>query len=321
MASNEHGTPDSSDQLDLDRLIGELETEAARTRADPDYPHDADARLHFELARRAPNRPRPPETSELIAQVEEVALATTGSALDTHTGATRRTAPCSSGLGTALGADRRSGDFTGSGLCGRLARVSARLAQLEEQVRCLEPETDDTTQTPLAPEPGDALTQWRNRLAEMLPPDDRVLYAQFRADEVVAELRSAGIDAYGITDADPRHQPGPDVRHGDLVDHLRAVPDDALGAVLLAGAAEVMKPHTIGPLVAELGRVTKVVVIVSEAPWWWRLRLGAVNADLAPGRPLDPDTWLHAFHGVALVGTAEYDPSGRSYRLVVRARE
>ena len=40
--------------MDLDRLIGELETEAARRRAEPGYPHDADARLHFELARRAP---------------------------------------------------------------------------------------------------------------------------------------------------------------------------------------------------------------------------------------------------------------------------
>lgn len=321
MASNEHGTPGSSDQLDLDRLIGELETEAARKRADPDYPHDADARLHFELARRAPNRARWPETSELIAKVEEVALATMGSALDTHAEAARSRRRARQVVAQHFEQIDSRVTSLGVACAGALHALSARLAQLEEQVRHLEHETDDTSQTPLAPEPGDALTQWRNRLAEMLPPDERVLYAQSRADEVVAELRSAGVDAYGITDAGPRHQPGPDVRHGDLLDHLGAVPDDALGAVLLVGAAEAMKPHTIGPLVAELGRVTKVVLIVSEAPWWWRLRLGAVNADLAPGRPLDPDTWLHAFHGVAMVGSAEYDPSGHSYRLVVRAQE
>ena len=74
-------------------------------------------------------------------------------------------------------------------------------------------------------------------------------------------------------------------------------------------------------MVDALARVASRVVLVSEAPWWWRLRLGAVNADLAAGRPHDPDTWLHAFHGVALVGTAEYDPTGQSYRVVVQARE
>jgi hypothetical protein len=137
----------------------------------------------------------------------------------------------------------------------------------------------------------------------------------------VAQLRSAGIDAYGLTATGALNQPGPDVRRGELLEHLRAVPDGALGAVLLAGLPEAMRPQTVGPLVAELSRVTRMVVIVSEAPWWWRLRLGAVAADLAPGRPLDPDTWLYAFHGVAMDGSAQYDPSGRSYRVVVRARE
>ena len=102
--------------------------------------------------------------------------------------------------------------------------------------------------------------------------------------------------------------------------HLRAVADDALGAVVLTGVPEAMSAPVIGPVVAELGRVTGMAVIISSAPWWWRLRLGAVNADLSVGRPLEPDTWLHAFHGVAMVGTAQYDPSGQSYRVVVRAQ-
>ena len=47
MTTDANGTSGSPDQVDLDRLIGELETEAARRRAEPGYPHDADARLHF----------------------------------------------------------------------------------------------------------------------------------------------------------------------------------------------------------------------------------------------------------------------------------
>src|SRR5579863_2181575 len=73
MATNDNGTSDSSGQMDLDRLIGELETEAARRRAEPGYPHDADARLHFELARRAPNPPRAAAVRDVIAQIEELA--------------------------------------------------------------------------------------------------------------------------------------------------------------------------------------------------------------------------------------------------------
>ena len=130
-----------------------------------------------------------------------------------------------------------------------------------------------------------------------------------------------GIDAYGITSTGSRHRPGPDVRSADLLTHLTAVADDALGAVVLVGVPDAIITASIGPMVGELGRVARSVVVISEAPWWWRLRLGAVHADLAAGRPLDPDTWLHAFHGVAMVGSAEYDPTGQSYRVVVRARE
>jgi hypothetical protein len=82
-----------------------------------------------------------------------------------------------------------------------------------------------------------------------------------------------------------------------------------------------MAPHDVGPLTTELARVARCVVIISESPWWWRLRLGPVEADLAPGRPLHPDTWLHAFHELSMAGTAEYDAGGQSYRVVVRARE
>ena len=164
------------------------------------------------------------------------------------------------------------------------------------------------------------LARWRTRLAETLPSGERVLYAQTQADDVVAELRASGFDVYGITSTEPRHRPGPDVRSGDVLTDLTAVADGALGAVVLVGGPDAMSPAAIGPLVAAL-RVTRSVVVISQAPWWWRMRLGAVNADLALGRPLDPDTWLHAFHEVAMTGTAEYDATGQSYRVVVRAQE
>jgi hypothetical protein len=321
MTTNANGTSGSSDQVDLDRLIGELETEAARRRAEPGYPHDADARLHFELARRAPNASPSSALKEVVVPVEEVASA--GST------ASRRNSPDAGGsrrhdreaLGRRL--EELDGRVTSLGMAtaGALHAVIDRLEQIEDRVRHLEPRDDEPA--PSSSRPGDsaALARWRSRLPETVPSGERVLYAQIDADGVVAELRATGIDAYGITGTESGHQPGPDVGSGDLLTHLGAVPDDALGAVVLAGTPDTMRPHDVRPLVTELRRVAGAVVIVSEAPWWWRLRLGAVRADLAEGRPLDPETWLHAFHGVAMAGTAEYDPTGQSYRVVVRTQE
>jgi hypothetical protein len=314
MATNEHGTSDSSDQMDLDRLIGELETEAARRRADPGYPHDADARLHFELARRAPNPPGATSMTEVIAQIQEFASVDANApawAGDGDRGHRRRDRQASEQHLARLG-DRITA--LGSATAAGLRSVAARLDQLE-------PPGDGAAVSSVPREDSDVLTRWRTRLAETLSSGERVLYAEMQADDVVAELRASGVDAYGITSTEPRHRPGPDVRSGDLLAHLTAVADGALGAVVLVGGPDAMSPAAIGPLVAALGRVARSVVVISEAPWWWRLRLGAVNADLAAGRPLDPDTWLHAFHGVAMTGTAEYDATGQSYRVVVRAQE
>jgi hypothetical protein len=318
MANNANGTSDSSGPLDLDRLIGELETEAARRRAAPDFPHDADARLHFELARRAPHPPGSAAMSEIIARVEEVASLDIGAPLEPDATGSRRRARATE-LRQLQRLDARARSL-GLATAGALHAIALRLEQLDQRMRLLERDIDEAETVAPTVAAGDALAQWRDQVADALPRGERVLYAQGDSDGVVAELRRAGIDAYAVTDAGSRHQPGPDVRSGDLLTHLHAVPDQALGAVVLAGGPELLRPAAIGPLVAELGRAAKRAVIISEAPWFWRIRVGAVEADLTSDRPLDPDTWLHAFHRVGRVATATYDPSGRSYRVEMRTR-
>ena len=134
MATNEHGTSDSSDQVDLDRLIGELETDAARRRADPGYPHDADARLHFELARRAPNPPGAATMTEVIAEVQEIASVdanTPASAGDGASGRRRRDRQA-----VAQHLKRLDDRVTSLGFAttAALRSVAARIEQLEERV-------------------------------------------------------------------------------------------------------------------------------------------------------------------------------------------
>jgi hypothetical protein len=318
MANHDNGTPDPTSEFDLDRMIGDLETEAARRRAEPGYPHDADAQLHFELARRAPSPTRPASPRTLVDQVEEATSSPSGSA---PTAALESRGPRRGRqvVQQRLDEAERRATSVGLAVAAAMRAITGRLEELEERVRRLEPDPG-TTPVPAAPGGSDTLARWTDRLVEGLPSGVRVLYAESEADDVVARLRSAGVDAYGVTSLGSRDRPGPDVRFGNLFEHLGAVHDGALGAVVLVGVPEVMRPESIGPLVSEMRRVAAIVVIISESQWWWRQRVGAVHADLAVGRPLDPDTWLDAFHHVAMDGAVDYDTTGRSYRVIARAR-
>ena len=69
-------------------------------------------------------------------------------------------------------------------------------------------------------------------------------------------------------------------------------------------------------LIGQLVHATSTAVILSEAPWWWRARLGPEEADLIWPRPLTADTWLGGLYRAGWQVTAEYAPSGSSYRVV-----
>jgi len=311
------------DALDLDRLIGELETEGARRRAAPDYPHDREARLHLELERLAPHPAGPAGIDDLLAGLERAVAALADAAAgdvaegDRRGGRSRRAAA----LGRRL--RRLEGAVAAEGLAVAAAVRALRdaLADLEARTARAGNGEAAATGAPVgttSPDDGEALGDWRARLADAVAPGGgRVLYHGVDADAVVGELRAAGVDAYGVTDVGPQQRPGPDVRHGELLAHLRAVGDGALGAVVVTGVPDAMTADVLGPLVDELARTAASVVVVSLAPWWWRRRLGAPDADLAPARPFDPDTWLASFDRRGLHGSAQYGPGGRSYRLVV----
>ncbi len=323
---------DRSPEKDLDQLIGELETEAARRRAAPDYPHDADAQLHFELARRAPVHHHGASLRLIATEVEAAVDALgdravtgiTNSARDTGRGRRRSTpgfAPDRDAepvttpvgaLGLALGEALRAA-------ADQIEQLQARLGVLEAALG-LGAQPDGTTPAVPAADAISTLDRWKDRLLEpLMAVSGRVLYADTQSEVVVEALRSAGVDAYAVTLAGERFAPGPDVRHDEVLKHLGSVPDGALAAAVLVGPPEAVGARTLGALVGELARTARLVVVVSEAPWWWRRRLGAARADLSVVGPVEPDTWLDAMQEVGLVGSAEYDADGHSFRVVARA--
>jgi SAM-dependent methyltransferase len=107
---------------------------------------------------------------------------------------------------------------------------------------------------------------------------------RFRGKEPVADLGCGrgefievagrgGVSAYGV-DTDPDavtacRERGLDVRQEDLVEHLRALPDDSIGGVFCAQVVEHLPPDLLSPVLDEVARVLRpggVVVIETPNP-------------------------------------------------------
>jgi hypothetical protein len=142
-----------------------------------------------------------------------------------------------------------------------------------------------------------------------------VLHAECGTGELLRRLTADGIDAYGIDSrADLLDEAvlalpgaggegvGLDVRWADPLDHLRALEDDSLGGLVLTGCVdrfEVGAQRELAALIATKLRPGAVVAVLGTTPSaWLARRVGLegsgpdlVEADLAPGRPLHPETW------------------------------
>ncbi|MGH9023847.1 MAG: hypothetical protein ACRDV9_12240, partial [Acidimicrobiia bacterium] len=140
---------------------------------------------------------------------------------------------------------------------------------------------------------------WSDELAEALAGSPgRVCHAESGEGGLVAALRDKGVDAYGVEPAESvairSAEAGLDVRPGGALVHLRSIPDGALGGVVLSGCVDRVPAGVKRELVTVAASKTGyggVVAVVSAHPRSWEHSVPPVEADLAPGRPLHPETW------------------------------
>lgn len=145
-------------------------------------------------------------------------------------------------------------------------------------------------------------TQWWSpvAVAAMDGVRGRVLQAECGTGGLLDALLAVGVDAYGVDPAEPDIElatdRGLDVRAEGVLDHLEVVADEALAGLVLSGSIQWLDPgerERLIDLVSSRLALEGVLVVQSATPEAWAGNSGHVLTDLAPGRPLHPETWVH----------------------------
>jgi len=179
--------------------------------------------------------------------------------------------------------------------------------RLEQTVEDLRAPDVDLTVVPVGSTSGE---WWAELVVEALADvRGRVVHGDCGDGGLVEALVGAGVDAYGIDPHDGAAEAaaiqGLDTRGGRLLDHLEAVPDEALAAIVASGSVQWLSPSErdrfIGLAASRLA-TGGILCLHSASPAGWERNCPPVLADLAPGRPLHAETWEHLGdrHGLRL---------------------
>lgn len=157
----------------------------------------------------------------------------------------------------------------------------------------------------------------------------RVLHAECGDGTLVEELAAAKLDAYGVDPgsraSDIGVEKGLDIRRDDVLGHLESVRTEGLAGLVLSACVDRMSLSERRRL-AELAELKvapgATVVVIGTMPSAWEEKAGPVAADLAPGRPLHPETWSHllARFGLTDISTTPGPGSHGSFALLATKR-
>ncbi len=166
----------------------------------------------------------------------------------------------------------------------------------------------------------------QSAVAAVAKSPGRILHAACGDGWLVRSIAAAGGDVYGVDPRSPIVEAATlgvlDLRAEALADHLRAVAPAGLGAVVLSGIVDGMSVaerthllHLVGNTLAPGG----TMVLHSVSRETWESSDAPVQADLAPGRPLRPESWCRLLELEGYEVTVESGPDGRDF-LVVAVR-
>ncbi len=306
--------------LDLDRLLAEIDEEVERRRASGELPAELERELDELFARFAPSTPGDNDLDAIVEQVERASFISAAVPVESgKPGASQIKRVLRKLMAWYMNHLAAQVTAMGGATARALRVVVARIDLLSNRVGNLEELVTDRSGAGLdaggpagEPDTGDVelLDAWADAVVEVLTDvDGRVLHADCADGRLVTRLLEVGLDAYGVDPrrdvVDPAAAGGLDVRSGTVLEHLGAVPEGALAAVVLSRSVDVLRRADQLRLVRAAAAALApggVLVVIGTAPEAWGRRRSPVEADLAPGRPLHPDTWSH------LAAAAGFDP-------------
>ncbi|MDP9386548.1 MAG: hypothetical protein M3Q48_01125 [Actinomycetota bacterium] len=280
-----------SDTIDHRQLLAEIDDEVRRRRESGDLPADFERELDLVFARFAPVHAIGDDFAQVLERAEQSTfvdvLAPTASTrpLVSHVKRVIR---------KAIGWEMRYVAQQVSAFAGAITRAVRLLGRRVDTLEQASPAA-----AALGPGAGPVLDvdHWADTVLEVLAgTSGRVLHAECGDGALVARLAGAGLDAYGVDPVERAVAAGLEVRTDEALDHLRALPDAALGGLVLSGCVDrlpVGAQFELASLAAAKVAPGGAVVVVSADPRGWGRERPPVEVDLAGGRPLHRETWCH----------------------------
>jgi hypothetical protein len=177
---------------------------------------------------------------------------------------------------------------------------------------------------------------WARMIASLLgttDPNAAVIVGECGDGALPGALHDAGRRVAGVepraarawrglsSDGDgPAPASGTAIVLAEVLDHLRTVPDRAAAGVVLAGCVDRLglagQIELLHHAVRATGRGGPVVVLATDQAAW-DAALAPPARDLAPGRPLHPETWSLLFRRSGLVEVEWHRPGPEAVHAVV----
>ncbi len=302
----------SDAHLDFDRLRREIDADVRARRASGAYPPGFERELDAVFARYAPAAASD-DIQSVIDEAEEAA----GLDLAIPTASEKRGgAIVKRLLAKVFGwyhafLVQQVVNFAGA-IVGALRVLGHHIEELENATGHSTRAHDEASRLP-ATAPA---TEWTDGVVEALRGTaGRVVVAECGTGDLLAALAGAGIDAYGVEPrlaaADAAAARGLEVRADELESHLRSVKTDELAAAVLVGVVDRTAAGELLDLidlVVDRLRADATLVVLSAGPVGLVRGPQAVAADLAPGRPVHPETWTYLLdaHGFETVSVREH---------------
>lgn len=282
-----------SDVIDHRKLLDEIDAEVRSRRASGDLPAAFERELDLVFARFAPVHAIGDDFDQVLERAEQSTfvdvLAPTQStqAVVSHVKRAIR---------KAIIWEVR---YVAQQVSGFQAAITRAVRLLGRRVDALEQATPSAATLRAARQAGAELDIdfWAEPVVGCLKgTSGRVLHAESGDGALVALLTESGLDAYGVDPVERAAPAGIEMRNDETLDHLRALPDEALGALVLSGCVERLPLGALTELAAlAAAKVVsggKVVVLSADPRGWERAR-PPVEVDLARGRPFHRETWCH----------------------------